>query len=156
MGSALDALEVLDMKGERLAKLAFQSAYYFGLTSSAAGKTHANGWACGLYSTDGKFMSVDLLTAKPRWTLDLGVPPQGQVSIAAGDIDGDGFDNFVVGLSDGRVVAIAERDGKGVVLWHADLGVPVIEVVIADVDGDGFAELVVVTDDGVIHILAAR
>ena len=82
--------------------------------------------------------------------------PSAAISIVACDIDGDGRDNFVLGLPDGKLVALEERDGKGVVVWKFDLHAAALEIVIADVDGDGFAEIVVETDDGVVRVLGSK
>jgi hypothetical protein len=58
-----------------------------------------------------------------------------------------------VGLPDGRLLALDERDGKGFPLWSVTFDAGVHDAFAADIDGDGFAEVVVETEDGRVRIL---
>jgi hypothetical protein len=65
----------------------------------------------------------------------------------------DGRDNFLVGLPNGELVAVDERNGAGVVLWKVAFDAGARETILADVDGDGLLEIVVETVDGRIRVL---
>ncbi len=68
-------------------------------------------------------------------------------------MDGDGRDNFLVGLPDGRLVALDEKDGKGSILWKVTFDAGVDEAILADVDGDGKSEIIVSLANGQVKVL---
>jgi hypothetical protein len=110
-------------------------------------------WDAGIVSELGVFHCVDVNTCQTRWTLDLGTPSSWPITVVAGDLTGEGRDNFLVCLPNGELVAVAERDGQGEVLWKKQFEGAVIEAIVADVVGDGLAEIIVHTDDGFVRIL---
>ena len=73
-------------------------------------------------------------------------------NLVAGDVEGEGADEWLAGLPDGRVVAVRERGGSGGVLWEFRCDRPVRDLIFADVDGDGKGELVVETEGGCVRI----
>ncbi|HET6456812.1 MAG TPA: VCBS repeat-containing protein, partial [Armatimonadota bacterium] len=85
------------------------------------------------------------------WSLKIGEPSDN--SIVSGDLDGNGKDEFLVGMSDGRLVCIAQEEGKGKVLWQKRFNAGVTNPIIADIDSDGLAEIILSTSDGHIRIL---
>ena len=106
-----------------------------------------------MLAKDGVFYCADVATGKTRWALSTEVEASSPARIASGDLDGDSRDNFLVGLSNGQLLALDEREGQGFVLWRVPLNAAIRDVLIADVDGDGKAEILVETDDGRIRIL---
>ena len=103
----------------------------------------------------GEFECIDPLTGIPRWSVALGEPANG-TSVVAGDLDGDGNDEFLVGLVTGKLIALGEDGGEGRVLWEKELPASIYHPIIADVDGDGFAEIVLSTADGAVRILKEK
>lgn len=156
MSGGLDALETLDAAGNRISKCNTASCYDFQWCGAAVAKIrNTKDWDVGTINCYGVFYCSDVNTCATRWTLDLGVQPINCANISSGDVDGDGRDNFIVGLPDGRLVALDERDGKGFVLWQMAFDAGVEEAFLADVDGDGKGEIIVDLDDGQVKILKA-
>ena len=155
MSPGIEALEVLDSSGRRLVKRDFEpNLYAFQRSRSAVGQCGPDrGWRLGMIDWAGRFHCADLATGLTRWTLDLGCPILEPVHIVAGDVNGDGQDEFVVGMPDGTIWALGEGPDGGQVVWKAFLDYGVREIVLADIDGDGAVELIVSTADGLVRIL---
>ena len=103
----------------------------------------------GVLAEDGMFEYIDTANGDVIWSLKIGEPSDN--SIVAGDLDGDGRDEFLIGMSDGRLVCIA----KGKLLWQKRFNAGVANPIIADIDGGGFAEILLSTSDGLLRILKA-
>ncbi len=154
MSGGLDALETLDASGNRVGRCAFASAYEFQWCGAAVAKIRGTGdWDVGTANVDGTFYCSDVNTCQTRWKLYLGTRAATAFNISSGDVDGDGRDNFLVGLPNGDLLALDEKNGRGFVLWKKTFDAGVREAVMADVDGDGKAELIVDLDDGRVKVL---
>jgi outer membrane protein assembly factor BamB len=154
MSPGLDALETLNLAGERMAKRAFGSAYEFDWCGSALGKIRRDGeWDIVMVTQEGILHCVDVHTCQTRWTLDLGTKATSPINVVSGDLDGDGRDNFLVGLPNGDLLALDEHNGAGLILWKVSLDAGVREAILADVDGDGLLEIIVETEDGRVRVL---
>lgn len=154
MSPGYSAMEVMDAGGNRLAQRALKNHYEFVARIAAAGRIRGDdAWDIGIVSEAGVFHAVDLETCQTRWTLDLGVPTFWPIAVTAGDLTGEGRDHFLVCLPNGELVALAERNGQGIVLWKKTFETGLWEALIADVDGDGVSEIIVQTDDGLVRIL---
>ena len=96
----------------------------------------------------GRFRCFDGATGEIRWE----VPLAGNfTSTVTADVDGDGRDEFLVGV-DRRVVAVSETaEGDGAIRWECELPAAPTTPAIADTDGDGLAEIIVMGDDGVVY-----
>jgi hypothetical protein len=153
MSPGLEALEILDGVGARLARAPYGSIYEREWCGSAVAEIRPdNTWDVGMLAKDGAFYSTDVATGKTRWTFHTQVESSYPARVASGDLDGDGRDNFLVGLAKGQLLALDEQRGRPVVLWRAALGAAIHDTVIADLDGDGKAEIIVETDDGRIRV----
>jgi len=106
----------------------------------------------GVLAEDGIFECIDLASGTVRWALDLHCTPT-DTSIVAADIDGDGKDEFLLGLSDGRLLCISEKTQKGSIQWQAQFESGVANPIVADIDGDGVSEIILSTFDGCVRIL---
>ena len=155
MSPGLMSLEVLDERGARLAKRDFKpDPYAFEHSRSAVARRPGEaGWDLGMLDKAGRFHCVDLSTAQTRWSVDLGERIHSQVKIVAGDVNGDGADEFVLGLPDGSIYALGEADGAGRIVWKTQLDFGIRDLILADVDSDGKLELIVSTQEGLVRIL---
>lgn len=100
----------------------------------------------GICRADGTFTCLEGSTGKELWHIPL---HSTAADIASCDIDGDGKEEFIVGTTDGRLLALgADSSGQGAVRWGVDLGFALGNPVVGDVDGDGSAEILVVSGDG--------
>jgi outer membrane protein assembly factor BamB len=108
---------------------------------------HGDGRLCvGLCRANGVFHCLDGATGATLWEIDLHSTTSDIVSC---DIDGDGKEEFIVGTTDGRLLAIGtDAAGRGVIRWSLTIGTALGSPVVADVDGDGSSEILVVTGDG--------
>lgn len=158
MSPGLEVLEVLDGQGERLATSPYGSTYEREWCSGAVAQLRGAGagageWDVGTMTSEGVFHCADLTTGRDRWELPLGVKNSVPSHIASGDLDGDGRDNFLVGLANGDLVALDERDGQPGILWRLNLESAITDIALGDIDGDGRLEIVAATDDGKVRIL---
>ena len=102
--------------------------------------------ALGVCHADGEFACLEASSGRELWSIALGSTA---ADIAACDIDGDGKEEFIVGATDGRLMAIGvDSGGEGVIRWSLDTGYALGSPVVADVDGDGSSEILVVCGDG--------
>ncbi|MFN0056491.1 MAG: FG-GAP repeat domain-containing protein [Planctomycetales bacterium] len=85
-----------------------------------------------------------------RWQLDMTRPVS---RMLAADLDGDGRMELLFGCADGKLHALAERDGRPTLLWSVSLGRRVGEPILADLDGDGLPEILVTVEDGTLVCL---
>lgn len=154
MAPGLDALEILDASGARVAKRSYAEHYEFEWCGAAVAQIRGKGvWDLGMVNAQGVLHCADLTTGESRWTLDLGAKATFPINVVSGDIDGDGRDNFLVGLPNGELLALDEKNGQPVVLWKVKFPTGVKEAILADIDGDGLAEVIVETEDGQVRIL---
>jgi hypothetical protein len=153
MSSGLQAVETLDASGARLGKYGTEAIYTLEWCSSTVGRPRATGWDIGFVDHEGVLHCLDSETCKERWKLQVGPRSTTPVSAAAGDVDGDCRDEFVVGLPNGELLAVAEGEGKGRVLWRVTLEAAVRNVVLADADGDGAMDILAECDDGRVRLL---
>lgn len=154
MTSGLQSLEVLDAEGDRLAKRDFASVFEFEWSGAAVGKIRPNGqWDLAMVNQEGIFHCIDANTCQTRWTFPTGSRATLPINVISADIDGDGRDNFLIGLPDGDLIALDERNGTPVVLWKMTFDYGVRDTIAADVDGDGLLEIILEMEDGSIRIL---
>jgi len=108
---------------------------------------HGDGRLCvGICRANGLFSCLDGATGASMWQIDLQSTTSDIVSC---DIDGDGKEEFIVGTTDGRLLAIGtDAAGRGVIRWSVPIGSALGSPVVADVEGIGSPEILVVTGDG--------
>jgi hypothetical protein len=99
----------------------------------------------GVGHINGDFICYSAKNGKEKWRFNLGSIAS---DIACCDIDGDGFEEFVFGTADGRLIALGNN---GKMKFEKQFDTSVGSPVIADLDGDGKAEILVVTGDAFIN-----
>ncbi|MFG2044522.1 PQQ-binding-like beta-propeller repeat protein [Dactylosporangium sp. NPDC048998] len=144
----IHGLELVDLTGQTVWRVNTELWRYFPGRSALARAAQAGQWLLGAVARDGEFVALDAATGEARWRLDTG-PTMPERAVAAGDVDGDGRDEFLVGTRDGRLLCL--RDGD--VLWTKRFPAAVTNPVLADVNGDGLAEILLATADGKLRIL---
>ncbi len=106
----------------------------------------------GVCHADGAFVCYDGRTGRESWTIPLGTTTSDIVSC---DIDGDGREEFIMGTTDGRLLAIGEDPrGRGTIRWSVELGSSVGTPSVADTNGDGLPEIIAVAGDGSVYCIA--
>jgi hypothetical protein len=154
MSPGLETLEILDAEGARLALSGFGSIYEREWTGSAVAQIRGSAdWDIGMITRDGTFHCADLQTGATRWTKEFAVKSAHPYNVVSGDLDGDGRDNFLIGLSNGELIALDEKAGQGVVLWKTAFDAAIKDMILADIDGDAKIEIIVETDDGLVRVL---
>lgn len=119
---------------------------------SALARDGGGDWVLGAVGRDGRLDAVDVADGSLRWSYDAG-PTMPQRAVAAGDVDGDGVDEFLVGTLDGRLLCVG-LDGD--LRWEHRFPAAVTNPVVASVfDLDG-VEILVATADGRLRVLASR
>lgn len=98
--------------------------------------------------SDYRFGCYNLANGDLMWTYDLGDNLVSEV--CTGDIDGDGFDEFVFGCSDGCIYSLKHNGRLHFKIFTDSLpGSPIL----ADVDEDGLLEILVTTVQGELLVI---
>lgn len=151
----IHGVELVDFAGATLWRRPAPLWHFFPGASAVGRIGRGRRMTLAAVSRAGALEAIDVATGEQRWTIDVGAVPS-VWAVAAGDIDGDGSDEFLVGTAAGQLLCIAEDAlGCGVVRWRCELGAAVTNPVIADLDGDGAVEILVSTADGHVRLLAA-
>lgn len=149
--NGIHGLELLDARGRRRWRLEAP------LWTYAAGAAAVFRLADGAHVVaqprrDGKLEVITLSTGQNRWHLDLGNHIE-SASVTAGDVDGDGLDELLVGLPDGRLLCVADVEATPIIRWSVDLGAGVSDAFLAVINRQGRTGIVVATSDGAVRIL---
>jgi MYXO-CTERM domain-containing protein len=77
-------------------------------------------------------------------------------AVAVADVDGDGFEEVIVGAMDGYLYGVnvdADEAGAPTLEWSIFVGVPVERIAVADTDGDGLDEVMVAGPESAVHVV---
>jgi hypothetical protein len=114
--------------------------------------TTVDGPAIAMPTRDGRLEVVAVSSGALRWSFPLGMELE-HASVTAGDIDGDGWDELLVGLPDGRLLALGDEAGHPTPRWSLQLDAGVTDAWLTGMDG-GRAGIVTCTADGDVRLLA--
>jgi len=88
---------------------------------------------------------------RPLWDYSGG---QGVDDVCAADINGDGFDEVIIGYNGSSGVHVLDNQGR--VLWSYDKIANVWHVCAGDLEGDGSVEVVTTSASGAVHVFDAE
>lgn len=112
---------------------------------------HADrGWRGGQVEADGTLVCFEAETGRVAWRMAMAAATSG---LSTGDVDGDGAADFVLGLSNGELMAITDEGGCGRVLWRKCFDAPVGTPILADLNADGKSEIAVSVGDGFVYVV---
>jgi hypothetical protein len=120
----------------------------------AARYESADGPAIAMPTRDGQLEAVIAPTGELRWSYQLGMELE-HASVTGGDVDGDGRDELVVGLPDGRLLVLGEDGALPSLRWSIDLDAGITDAWLTTVGGRR-SGIVVCTTDGVVRMLTPR
>lgn len=106
-------------------------------------------WVMGFGRQNGMFACVDAATGAVRWEYDLGATCADTI---AGDVDGDGRNEFLAATSHGDLIALGDKDGTPRIVWKTQLNTALGAPILADITGDGKSEIVVAGQDGMVYL----
>lgn len=109
-------------------------------------------WLMGFGRQNGKFACTDARTNAVRWEWELQATCS---TVASGDVDGDGRNEFVFGTSHGLLMAAGDGGDRPRAVWAVEIGAAVWAPILADLDGDGTVEVICSTADGQVRVFGA-
>ncbi|MHA2298560.1 MAG: hypothetical protein ACXAEU_11615 [Candidatus Hodarchaeales archaeon] len=134
-------LYIFDAEGRKISGLDWST----NLTSLTIGDIKGDGNCLVAGDLDGVVRVIDN-TGSLFWAARLG----GTVTcISAGDIDGDGAEEVLVGMEGNKIVLL---DSNSDVLWQKKLPTKLVRAVIGDYDIDGHLDVIVADNIGNIYI----
>jgi outer membrane protein assembly factor BamB len=151
--NGIHGMELLDLAGRR--RWRTEAPLWRYATGEAVVARCGGGWMLVAGRRDGRVDGIDTRDGRVAWSLPL-TEALDEVALAAVDLDGDGEDAVVVGLPDGRLVAVEPLAHGPVIRWTARLaaGVAAIHVLSGHIgETDGTTLLVVATVDGRVRLL---
>jgi hypothetical protein len=101
----------------------------------------------GVGFLNGNFICYSAKDGSEKWRINLDTVTS---DIITGDIDGDGYNEFIFGTADGRLMAIGDN---GKIKLEQKYNYSVGSPIMFDFDGDGYSELLFVTGDSYINWL---
>ena len=150
--SGIQALVLINARAQNVWQKRCAIWHYHRSLAAVGDVTGKGNWALAALGENGVLDCYDIGSGNVRWALKLEEMPDDS-PVVAGDLDGDGRGEFLVGLPNGSLVCAGERDGQGRILWKKDLDASVSNPIIADLDGDGSAEILLSTSDGYVRVL---
>jgi outer membrane protein assembly factor BamB len=114
----------------------------------------SDGPVIAMPTRDGWLEAITAATGALRWSYPLEMEVE-HVSVTTGDVDGDGRDELIVGLPDGRLLVLAEDGASPSLRWSIELDAGITDAWLTRV-GERGAGMVVCTTDGDVRMLVAR
>jgi outer membrane protein assembly factor BamB len=144
--NGIHGMELLDLAGRR--RWRTEAPLWRYATGEAVVARVTTGWMLVAGRRDGRVDGIDARDGRVVWSLPL-TDALDEVALAAIDLDGDGEDEVVVGLPDGRLMALGALAREPRIHWTVRLtaGVAAIRALPARAgDGSGTTVLVATVD----------
>ncbi|MFN8520142.1 MAG: PQQ-binding-like beta-propeller repeat protein [Chloroflexota bacterium] len=151
--NGIHGMELLDLAGRR--RWRTEAPLWRYATGDAVVARASGGWMLVAGRRDGRLDGIDARDGRIAWSVPL-TDALDDVALAAADLDGDGEDEVVVGLPDGRLVALGGLSHEPAIRWAVRLaaGVASIQALPARPGaGEPVTVLVVATVDGRVRLL---
>jgi hypothetical protein len=150
--NGIHGAELLDLGGRR--RWRTEAPLWRYATGDAVVARGRGGWTLVAGRRDGRLDGIDVRDGRVAWSTPV-TDALDEVALAVADLDGDGEDSVLVGLPDGRLMALDDPGRAPSIrwMWRMGAGVATIRAVRSRDDAAQPVTLVIATVDGRVRVL---